>query len=117
MEIKKTLIKEIYSVNEDDMSSLYVKLDKMFGEENPFAKVNIGQGYYSWSDNRRQWKQMASASEIRKEDITEALAKVHERVASKIGAQSAKVLFTIPDESYIYYNDDDGDIRILLTGW
>lgn len=117
MEIRKTGEKEIHAVRKDSLGALYTKLDKMLGEENPFAKVNIGAGYYSWSDNRRQWKQMAAASEIKQEDIADALAQTRKNVASKIGEKSAEVLFTVPDESYIYYNDDDGDIRILLTGW
>ena len=104
MEIRKTGEKEIHAVRKDNLGALYTKLDKMLGEENPFAKVNIGAGYYSWSDNRRQWKQMAAASEIKQEDIADALAQTRKNVASKIGEKSAEVLFTVPDESYIYYN-------------
>lgn len=114
---RKSSVKEVHKVVQKDLSELYKTLSKKLGQENPFAKISIGSGYYLWSDNRCQWNQMVSANEFDKSIVQDALLKTKKDIVSLIGDQTADLLFTIPDNSYIYYNDDEGDVKILITGW
>ena len=114
---RKSSVKEVHKVVQKDLSELHKTLSKKLGQENPFAKISIGNGYYLWSDNRCQWNQMVSANEFDKSIVQDALLKTKKDIASQIGDQTADLLFTIPDNSYIYYNDDEGDVKILITGW
>ncbi|SPY34984.1 Uncharacterised protein [Porphyromonas cangingivalis] len=114
---RKSSVKEVHKVVHKDLSELYRTLSKKLGQENPFAKCSIGNGYYLWSDNRCQWNQMVSANEFEKSIVQDALLKTKKDIASHIGDQTADLLFTIPDNSYIYYNDEEGDVKILITGW
>ena len=59
---RKSSVKEVHKVVQKDLSELHKTLSKKLGQENPFAKISIGNGYYLWSDNRCQWNQMVSAN-------------------------------------------------------
>lgn len=113
---RKSSVKEVHKVIQRDLSELYKTLQKQLGQDNPFAKISIGNGYYLWADNRCQWNQLISASDFERSIIQDALLKTKEHVASKIGA-IADLLFTTPDDSYIYYNNDEGKVKVLVTGW
>lgn len=99
------------------MVGLYAKLVEILGQDNPFAKVSIGNGYYLWSDTRCDWHQMNSADELEQDFIHDELVRVKKEVASVLDEKTADILFTVPDDSYIYYNGDSGNTRILITGW
>lgn len=107
----------IKSKKGDALKALYKTLSEQLGENHPFAKFSIGEGFYLWSDTRCVWQQMIAASDLEQVFITEALLKTKHAVAEKIGWKIADALFTIPDNSYIYYNNDDEDVKILLTAW
>ena len=114
---RKSSVKDVHQYIKQDYSELYTSLCSKLGEINPFAKFSIGAGDYVWSDNRCQWHRMTDASELKQSIIHESLNHIREEVAGKIGTKTAEALFTIPDASYIYYNDDDDEIRVLVTGW
>lgn len=113
---RKSPIHDIHKVIPKDLGELYKSLETKLGENHPFAKINIGGGFYQWSDNRHLWKQMISASDFKQEIVREVLLEEKRKVAEQIGEKQADILFTIPDDSYIYYDDSD-EIKILLTGW
>lgn len=114
---RKSSVKEVHKVVQKDLAELYKTLSKKLGHNNPFAKINIGNGYYLWSDNRCQWNQMISASDFDQSIVQDALLRTKKNIASLIGNTTADMLFTTPDPSYIYYNDDEGEVKILVTGW
>lgn len=114
---RKSSVNEVHKVVQKDLAELYKTLSKQLGQDNPFAKISIGNGYYLWSDNRCQWNQMISASDFDQSIIQDALLKTKMDVASIIGNKTTELLFTKPDDSYVYYNDEDGDVKILITGW
>lgn len=114
---RKSSVKDVHQYIKQDYSELYTSLCSKLGEINPFAKFSIGAGDYVWSDNRCQWRRMTDASELKQSMIHESLNQIREEVAGKIGTKTMEALFTIPDASYIYYNDDDDEIRVLVTGW
>jgi len=114
---RKSSVKEVHKVVRKDLSELYKTLSQKLGQENPFAKISIGNGYYLWSDNRCQWNQMISASDFEQSIIQDALLKTKNDIALLIGNTNTDLLFTTPDDSYIYYNDDEGEVKILVTGW
>lgn len=114
---KKSSIKEVYKYIDQDLPQLHAKLTLLLGEDHPFAKFNIGAGVYVWSDSRYHWKNMTDADPLVQTLIQDTLSLVKKEVASKVGVKTTERLFTIPDDSYIYYADDNGDIKILLTGW
>ena len=60
---------------------------------------------------------MIDASELKQSIIHESLNQTKADVATKIGSKTAEALFTTPDNSYIYYNDDNGEVKILIAGW
>lgn len=115
---KKASVKDVYRhISHEDYSELYKTLTGKLGDESPFAKFSTGAGFYEWSDSRCQWHCMANASELKQTFINEAFLQLRETIGKKIGEKTAEALFTTPDNSYIYYNDEAGEIKILITGW
>ena len=114
---RKSSVNEVHKVVQKDLSELFKTLSKKLGQDNPFAKISIGNGYYLWSDTRCQWNQMVAASDFERSVVQDALIQTKKDIASLIGSNTAEQLFTIPDDSYIYYNDDEGEVKILVTGW
>jgi hypothetical protein len=114
---RKSSIKDVHKYIKQDYPELYKTLCSKLGENNPFAKFSIGAGNYVWSDNRCQWSRMIDASELKQSIIIDSLNQTKADVASIIGSKTAEVLFTTPDNSYIYYNDNNGEVKILVTGW
>ena len=114
---RKTSVKDVHKLLKQDYPELYKSLCSMLGENNPFAKFSIGAGNYVWSDNRYEWNRMSNASELMQSVINDSLNQIKADFASKTDSKTAEVLFTTPDNSYIYYNDDNGEVKILVTGW
>ena len=115
---RKSPVQDLHSIiKSKNYVELYETLSVKLGENHPFAKFSIGGGFYLWSDTRCVWQQMIAASDLEQEFVTEALLKTKHAVAEKVGGKIADALFTIPDDSYIYYNHDDEDVKILLTAW
>lgn len=114
---KKSSEKEVYKTIKQDLPELHKTLCKELGEDNPFAKISLGAGFYVWADNRCHWRPLSEASSLKLEDIKSVLFELKNNIAKRLGEKTADVLFTVPDDSYIYYNDDSGGPRILITGW
>lgn len=114
---KKSSIKEVHKLVPQDYPELYKKISGILGDENPFAKFSIGAGNYIWSDNRCDWHQMIAWSSLKQEAVKEALANVRSQLITKFGEKQAELLLSIPDDGYIYFNDDEDEIKILITGW
>ena len=114
---RKSSVKDVHQYIKQDYPELYKTLCSKLGESNPFAKFSIGAGNYVWSDNRCQWSRMIDASELKQSIIIDSLNQTKADVAAIIGIKTAEALFTTPDNSYIYYNDNNGEVKILVTGW
>lgn len=114
---RKASVNEVHKVVKKDLSELFKTLSQKLGQDNPFAKISIGNGYYLWSDTRCQWHQMIAADDFEQSIVKDALVRTKKSIASLIGNNTADLLFTTPDDSYIYYNDEEGDVKILITGW
>lgn len=114
---KKSSINDVHKLIQKDLVELYKTLNDKLGEDNPFARFNIGGGFYVWSDSRYQWEQMISTSSLEQSVVRSALSETKERVAKKLGVKTAEALFTVPDDGYIYYYDDGNVVRVLITGW
>ncbi len=114
---KKSSVQDVHKIINQDYPELYKTLCKKLQDKNPFAKFSTGAGFYVWSDNDSQWRCMEDASELKKSEVEDALVQTKNDIASLIGQKTTEALFTTPDNSYIYYTDEDGDIRIMLTGW
>lgn len=114
---RKASVNEVHKVVKKDLSELFKTLSQKLGQDNPFAKISIGNGYYLWSDTRCQWHQMIATDDFEQSIVKDALVRTKKSIASLIGNNTADLLFTTPDDSYIYYNDEEGDVKILITGW
>lgn len=114
---KKSSIKEVHKLVQQDYPELYKKLSSILGDENPFAKFSIGAGCYIWSDNRYNWHQMIAFSPLKQEIVKEVLLAVRVKLISYFGEKQTELLLSVPDEGYIYFNDDKDDIKVLITGW
>lgn len=114
---KRSSVKEVYKLVQQDYPELYKKLNSILGDENPFAKFSIGAGNYIWSDNRLDWHQMIAWSPLKQELVKEALVDLSAKLTSQFGDKQAELLMTVPDDGYIYFNDDNGEIKVLITGW
>jgi len=100
-----------------DYIEFYKQLCSLLKEDNPFAKIDNGVEFYVWSDYRCDWHRMIDASEWKQEMVKKELYHTQEKLVDKIGTKTAQVLFSYPDDSYIYYNEDGGDLKVLITGW
>ena len=114
---KKTPIKDIYKKLNRDLPAVHSQLCKLLGENQPFARFSIGQGFYQWKDTRMDWKPMTNASPSEQETVMDTLLQVRKEVSAKVGEKMAELLFSTPNDSYIYYAVENGNTRILLTGW
>lgn len=114
---RKSSIKDIHKVIQKDLVELYKTMNVKLGADNPFAKFSIGGGFYLWSDSRNLWQQMISASTVEQSLIRDKVFESRKFIAEKFGEKTAETLFTIPDESYIYYAYNGDDIEILIAGW
>ena len=117
MDIKKVLTKDVYQTISSDIQAIYKDLQKEFGSDTLFAKFDIGGGFYLWSDHRNGWKPMNEASAAVQQDVRAVFLREKEEMIKKKGNAIAERLFTYPDDSYIYFKDDGGEIEVLLTGW
>lgn len=114
---RKTPTKDIYPVTTVDRQKIYHEINNILGSSNPFAKFNIGSGFFAWSDNSCQWHQMIAASDLEQSIIRSAVADIKTKLTPILGEQNTEMLFTIPDDSYIYYNYDGDEVKVLITGW
>lgn len=114
---KKSSVKEVYKTIKQDLPELHKILCNKLGEDNPFAKISLGAGFYAWADDRYQWHSLSEASDLKQETVNSALFKLKNNIAGKLGEKTADALFTVPDDGYIYYNDDAEETKILITGW
>lgn len=114
---RKSPVKDVHKINARDYVELYKILCSKLDADNPFAKFSIGGGFYVWTDNRCQWQQMIVADDLEQTFIREAFYQTKKSVAAAFDEKTADILFTTPDDSYIYYNDDSEQIRILIAGW
>ena len=119
MDIKRTSVQDIYqSVSKgQSMQELYKKLSGTLGDNNPFAKFSIGNGFYVWSHPSDQWLCLADATTLEQDIVNKAIVELHKQVAAKVGEKTADAIFTVPDESYIFYNNEGGATQLLFTGW
>lgn len=60
---------------------------------------------------------MIAWSSQKQETVKEALANVRSQLITKFGDKQAELLLSVPDDGYIYFNDDEEEIKILITGW
>lgn len=114
---KKSSVNDIHKVIQKDLVELHKTLCNKLGANNPFAKFSIGGGFYLWSDSRCQWRQMIQASSLEQSIVRAALLEKKNEITEKLGEKTAEVLFTIPDDGYVYYSNDGDELEILLTGW
>ena len=114
---KKVPINDIYPLIGRTIKDTYNDLNELLGERNPFASISIGTGFLVWKDTRRNWQQMIAASDIEQEAIRATKYELKKELIPVLGEDNAEKLFTTPDDSYIYYDYDGEDIKILITGW
>ena len=118
MDIKKAAVRDVFKIGKEDYSGLYTEFDKLLGNDNPFAQFKIGPGQYVWSYTKSdcEWLPMENASGLKEEQIRTVISELRNKVGTLIPAKYVDSLFTVPDDSFIFYNDDDG-VRVLFTGW
>lgn len=119
MDIKTAAVTDVFKIGKEDYSGLYTELDKLLGNDNPFAQFKIGSGQYVWSYTKSdcEWQSMKDASGLKEEQIRTVISELRNKVGTLIPAKYVDSLFTVPDDSFIFYNDDEGDLRVLFTGW
>lgn len=117
MEIKKTNVKDIYSVIQQDRNAIWGKLKQVLGDDMPFAEFKIGAGFYTWEATSDDWIPFTRANSLVQEEIREAYYHLQEEISAKVGTKTAEALFTIPGQEYIFYKEMGDNIRLLLTGW
>lgn len=114
---RKSSENDIYRIIKKDLVELHKTLCKHLGNRNPFAKFSIGGGFYVWADNSREWTQMTAVSSVMQSIVREAVFARKSEIAAIFNEKTAEALFTVPDESYIYFAENEGETEILVTGW
>lgn len=114
---KKSSIHDVHKVIQKDFVELHKTLSNKLGDSNPFARFSIGGGFYLWADSRCNWRQMITASSLEQSLVRMALIDTKKSFAEKFGEKTADALFTVPDDSYIYYSNDGDDIEVIIAGW
>lgn len=119
MDIKTAAVRDVFKVGKEDYSGLYAELDKLLGNDNPFAQFKIGSGQYVWSYTKSdcKWLPMEDASKLKEEQIRTVISELRTKVGTLVPAKFVEPLFTVPDDSFIFYNDEEGDLRVLFTAW
>lgn len=115
---KKSSTVDVYQINKrKDYAEIYKHVTSKLGDDHPFAKFNIGAGFFVWKDSRQDWTQMIAVDEVHQKLVRQAFVEARQNVASKLGEKVAEMLFTIPDDSYIYFAQHQGRTKVLLAGW
>lgn len=116
MELKKVAVRSSIKPIAK-LEGIYAKLSKAMGDDFPFAQMSIGHGFRTWSDKRREWHPFSEATAGEVEEINNAAEVIYNKVSQYADDKTVKTLFTVPDESYLFFNNDDGNMHIILTGW
>ena len=119
MDIRKSSHKDIYRVQNREYQALYNAKSKAWGEgQFPFARIDYGPGVFIWRHAETGWLPFSQASALKQEELRDALNALRQECVRRLGEQTATLLLTLPDDSYIYYKDQpDGSVRLMLTGW
>lgn len=89
MDIKTAAVRDIFKVGKEDYSGLYAELDKLLGNDNPFAQFKIGSGQYVWSYTKSdcKWLPMEDASGLKEEQIRTVISELRNKVGTLIPAK------------------------------
>lgn len=116
MELKKVAIRSsVHPIGKLD--GIYAKLSKAMGEELPLAQLSIGHGFRTWSDKRFQWHPLSEATAEEVDAINKTSEQIRNKLLQYADSKTVDALLTIPDDSYLFFNNDDSEMHIILTGW
>ena len=86
-----------------------------------FAPMAIGSRGYKWSTNETGWLPMTHANAAQEAAIKLQLDQLRERVRARMSDKPAlaEAFLSLPSDGnkYIFFKEDGGALRILITGW
>ena len=91
-------------------------------EELVFAERKQGAGYFLWRHPDNDWRRLSACEPAEKDMLLSQFEEIRSRVLSKMQGNAVLAslgdkVFSVPDDSYIWYKDDLDGIRFLLSGW
>lgn len=115
---KKSRKYDIKKLEDKDYKEFFKSISGCLGDNNIFARYDVGNGYYQWKDTRHEWLQMIAGDDIIQTRVRTEIEKQKKRINALLNnPQDTEILFTYPDDSYVYYYLNNDDIHILITGW
>lgn len=118
MDLKKEEIRSsVHPIKGMNHHDLYSKISKVLGDGNPFSEMKIGHNFRTWTDNRCTWHPLSEATYQDTVEIDNALDEARTKLSQVADEKTIKALFTIPDENYVFFNNDDGKMHVVLAAW
>ena len=96
---------------------------KLTGEQDLiFAERRQGAGYFLWRHPDNDWLRLSTCDPEEKGMLYDEFEAVKARIKAKLKGDALldtfeDKVFSVPDESFIWYKNDLDGIRFLLTGW
>ena len=94
----------------------YLDKDAVF-----FAPMSVTGNGYIWMSPESGWTPLSEADGSQKDSVKKEVAQLRQRVLGKLNSNSklAKSLLSLPSDEgkYIFFKDENGQLRILLAGW
>ena len=87
-----------------------------------FAERRQGAGYFLWRHPDNDWLRLSECDPEEKDRLLAEYKSAQSRVLAKIRENAmlsslGEKVFSVPNETYIWYKDDLDGLRFLLTGW
>lgn len=110
----------LYSLIGNDYDRLWTALQTQFGseEEQIFAERTPGSGYIQWELPGEGWQALSESEPLKAAMVRKLLEERKNAVAAILPNAIAKIVLTVPDDSYIWFKDSgSGEVLIRLTAW
>lgn len=86
-----------------------------------FARMKTTSNGYAWTSPETGWTPLSQADEAQAAKVLEKLDSLRQKVSHRLSANPrlANGILTLPPDTdkFVFFKDEDGNIRILLTGW
>ena len=123
MEIKRASINEVHwSIGWNASQQANLRLKEKLGElSRYFAPLKVGHATYNWIvDTPGHWLPLAAASAADRRLLLERIEQIRQDVYERLASEDmlASKICQVPNyEEYIFWQRQDDDLDILITGW
>lgn len=115
--IYKRIAKEVKS--SEQLNNLFK--DILTADENIFASIDFGSGYYVWTlPSGYDWHKLSQAADkdLVREALSQKKSRIQRKLAGMLDSGQMEAVFSVPSDDYIFYSQDEtGGMKLCLVAW